>query len=252
MISSTSIGLKSKLLFFFLLSVVSGLIFTVPSKVQADRLQSDSYVIQFGNFNITSGEKSSTSYNVTDTVGQTGSGPYSSTNFFLGSGFQYIYQIGTFAFSISDLSIPLGTLTSGVHSSDTNVLTISTRGAGGFTVYGYETNPLRLTQGGAEIPNTTCDAGTCTYTTAQPWTNQNIAGFGFNANGATAASDFINNTYFRPFANNELAQPMQPIMTSPNIAEDAAVTITYKAGISGTQAAGEYQTSIIYVAVPGY
>ncbi len=243
---------RSGLLFFLLVLGGAGLGFAVPGAVQADRLESDSYVIQFGNFNITSGEKSSASYNVTDTVGQTGSGPYSSTNFFLGSGFQYIYQIGTFSFSISDLSIPLGTLVSGVHSSDTNVLTISTRGAGGFTVYGYETNPLRLTQGGAEIPNTTCDAGTCTYTTAQAWTNQNIAGFGFNANGATAASDFTNSTFFRPFANNELAQPMQPVMTSPNIAEDAAVTVTYKAGISGTQAAGDYQTSIIYVAVPGY
>jgi len=252
MTKHTVLGIKSRLLVIVLFFVIVIFPFYDPKTAQADRLQSDSYVIQFGNFNITSGEKSSASYNVTDTVGQTGSGPYSSTNFFLGSGFQYIYQIGTFAFSISDLSIPLGTLTSGVHSSDTNVLTISTRGAGGFTVYGYETNPLRLTQGGAEIPNTTCDAGTCTYTTAQPWTNQNIAGFGFNANGTTAASDFINTTYFRPFANSELSQPMQPVMTSPNIAENAAVTVTYKAGISGTQAAGEYQTSIIYIAVPGY
>lgn len=219
---------------------------------RADLLESDSYVIQFGNFNITSGEKSSASYNVTDTVGQTTAGPYNSTSFFVGAGFQYIYQIGTFSFSISDLSIPLGTLTPGVHSSDTNVLTISTKGAGGFNVYAYETNPLRLTQGGAEIDNTTCDAGTCTFTTAEPWTNQAIPGFGFNVAGTTAASDFTDATYFRPFADAELSQAMQTVMTSPNIANDETVTVTYKAGIPGDQAAGEYQTSIVYIAVPGF
>jgi hypothetical protein len=45
---------------------------------------------------------------------------------------------------------------------------------------------------------------------------------------------------------------MQPVMSSANIVKDESVTITYKVGIAATQAAGDYETSIIYVAVPGY
>jgi len=223
--------------------------------VSAERLESDSYVIQFGNFNITSGKKTSASYAVTDTVGQTGAGQYGaygSSAYFVGGGFQYIYQIGTFGFTISDLNIPLGQLTPGVHSTRTNTLTISTRGAGGFTVYAYAVSPLRTLDDQAEIPNTTCDDGSCTISNASPWILPTIAGFGFNADGDTAATDFIDATYFRPFANQEDLEPMQVVMTSPNIAKDESVTITYKAGITGSQSAGNYQTDIIYVAVPGY
>jgi len=75
----------------------------LPAKVIAENLHSDSYVITFGNFNIASGEKSSANYNVTDTVGQTSSGPYGSygnSSYFIGSGFQYIYQIDKFNFAI--------------------------------------------------------------------------------------------------------------------------------------------------------
>lgn len=241
--------------FLTLFSLFGISVSTITGQVQAERLESDSFVIQFGNFNMTAGEKSSASYNVTDTVGQTFAGPfgqYGSSDYFLGAGFQYIYQIGTFAFSISDLDIPLGSLTPGVHSTGNNILTISTKGAGGFSVYAYQVNPLRHTSGTPDIPNTTCDSGTCTISTAGVWIDQSIPGFGFNADGTTAQSDFIDTTYFRPFANDEVAEQMQPVMSSPNVANDETVTITYKAGISSLQAAGDYETSIIYVAVPGY
>lgn len=241
--------------YFFI--CLAGLVFGLfhVTQATAERLQSDSYVIQFGNFNVTSGEKSSASYNVTDTVGQTGAGPfgeYGSSGYFVGSGFQYIYQIDTFAFSISDLSIDLGTLTSGVHNTDTNVLTITTRGAGGYTVYAHEQQPLTHSNGSVTIPDTTCDDGLCDQTNADPWTNQAIAGFGFNASGTSVPADFVNSTYFRQFANALAAESMQAVMSSASIANATTATITYKAGISGTQAAGNYQTSIMYTAVPGY
>jgi hypothetical protein len=221
----------------------------------AERLESDSYVIQFGTFNITSGTKTSASYNVTDSVGQTAAGPFGSyggSNYFVGSGFQYIYQIDDFSFTISDLTVALGTLTSGAHNTDTNTLTITTRGGGGYTVYAYEQHPLRHSAGVIEIPDTTCDGAACDETNADPWTNTSIAGFGFNSNGTTAPSDFVDTTYFRQFADNSTAETMQAVMTSANIASSDTTTITYKAGISGTQAAGDYETGIVFIAVPGF
>lgn len=239
------IGLFSSLAFLLLST----------SDTIADRLESDSYVVTFGNFNVTSGEKNSASYNVTDTVGQIASGPYGqygSSTYFVGGGFQYIYQIDTFAFSISDVSVELGELTVGSHSSASNDLTVTTKGAGGYIVYAYEEHPLRHDSGSADISDTACDSGTCTISNAEVWSNTSVAGFGFNMTGDDIPSDFIDSTYFRPFADDESADQMQIVMTSPNIANQRTSTVTYKAGISGTQAAGNYQTNIRFVAVPGY
>lgn len=218
----------------------------------ADRLESQSFVLQFGNLNTGSGTQTSSSYNVTNTTGQTGAGAFSGLSKILGSGFQYIYTIDTFRFAISKLNIDFGQLVIGSHSTDSLVLTLDTKGAGGYIVYAYELHPLRQINGVATIPNTTCDAADCTTSLARPWTTQTVPGFGFNASGNSVSTDFVNSTYFRPFANQAAAQPMQPIMTDTEIASSEQATITYKVGVSETQQTGEYQTGVVFVAVPGY
>lgn len=220
----------------------------------ADRFDSASYTIQFGNFNITSGEKSSASYTVTDTVGQTGAGPYGggAGSYFIGGGFQYIYPLRDFEFSLSSLAIDLGTLLPGAHSSQSHTITISTRGASGYKVYAYADHGLRHTDGVTIIPHTTCDAGSCTTSSAAVWTNQNIAGFGYNMSGQDVPADFVSTSYFRPFADASLAQAMQVVMSSSNLVLDHQSTVTYKAGVVGSQAAGSYNTTVKFVAVPGY
>lgn len=219
---------------------------------QADLLQSNSFILQFGNLNTGSGFQSSSSYNLTNTTGQTGAGAFSGLDKFLGSGFQYIYTIDSFRFAISKLNIDFGQLAIGTHTTDSLTLTLDTKGAGGYVVYAYEINPLKHISGSATIPNTTCDAGDCTTSLARPWTNQSVPGFGFNASGNSVSTDFINSTYFRPFANQATAQPMQPIMQATEIASSEQATITYKVGVDASQQAGEYQTGVVFVAVPGF
>lgn len=235
------------------LAVTAGFLTVRPAL--AERLESDSYVIQFGNFNVTAGEKSSNSFNVTDTVGQTAAGPfgqYGSGNYFIGAGFQYIYQIGTFSFKLSSIAIDLGELSPGSHNSASHTMTISTRGAGGYIVYAYELHPLRHSNGSTTIPDTTCDSNNCTHISAGTWVNQNQPGFGYNMSGHDIPTDFTNSSYFRQFADNSVAEAMQVVMSSPYIARNRESTVTYKAGASGNQAAGNYQTGIVYIAVPGY
>lgn len=216
---------------------------------------SNSYMIQFGNFNVTSGEKESASYNVTDTVGQVGSGPYGQygvSSYFVGGGFQYIYQIAKFSFRISKLGIELGTLTPGIHNTDSHNIAVTAVGASGYNVYAYEAHRLRHSDGTTFIPDTTCNAGTCTHTTAQLWTTLTVPGFGFNVQGNDIPADFVNGNYFRSFADNSLGETMQTVMSSPNIGRNRTAVVTYKAGVSGDQSAGNYSTNVIFVAVPGY
>lgn len=233
------------------------LVFLVVGRtlVKAERLESGSYVIQFGNFNITAGEKSSSSYNVTDTVGQTGTGPYGQygvSGYFVGSGFQYIYQIDQFRFRISKTLISLGTMFPGFHYTDSHTIHVTTRGAGGYKVYVFEEHPLKHESDVYTVPDTTCDAGTCTHIVAGTWIDQDIPGFGFNAFGDDVAADFSSTSQYRSFANAAASQPMQIIMSSTTSGTNRTATITYKAGVSGDQAAGNYSTPVVYVAVPGY
>lgn len=234
---------------------LGGLLMLSTTPVWAERLESNSYVIQFGNFNMTAGQKSSSSYTVTDTVGQTGAGPFGSyggSSYFVGSGFQYIYQIDDFSFQISRVAIDLGVLTPSTHSTASHNLTITTRGAGGYSVYAYELHPLRHSNGTTTIPDTTCNAGTCTQTTAAVWTTLTVPGFGYNMTGNDVPAGFVDSTYYKQFADNSLAEAMQIVMSSSNIASNRTATVTYKAGVTGSQAAGNYQTGVAYIAVPGY
>lgn len=238
-------------LFFILFYFFAG----QKSQVFADNMESDSYKIQFGNFNMASGKRSGDTYILSDTMGGLAVGPYGqygSSDFFIGSGFQYIYQIDYFTFSISKLSIELGELYTGSFKTDSHTINITTNGAGGYGVYAFENHPLRMVAGSDTIIDTTCDANDCDETIATSWTDPAQAGFGFNVSGDDVSSDFVNTNYFRQFADNEASEAMQQIMGSSNVALDRTATVSYKASMPGNQTAGNYQTSIVFVAVPGY
>lgn len=241
-------------LFYSIVCVIS-FIFSFQGEVLAENMESHSYKIQFGNFNMSSGKRAGDSYLLSDTMGGLAVGPYGqygSSDYFIGSGFQYVYQIDYFVFNISKLNIELGELFAGSFKTDSHTLNITTNGASGYSVYAFENHPLKVVSGTETIPDTTCDASDCDETVAAAWTNPSQAGFGFNVSGDDAASDFLNGNYFRQFANNEASENMQEIMGSTNVALDRTATVTYKASMPGSQAAGNYQTSIVFVAVPGY
>ncbi|MFH1601467.1 MAG: hypothetical protein ABIB61_00740 [Candidatus Shapirobacteria bacterium] len=220
-------------------------------RVNAANMDSDSYKIQGGNVNIGGGEKSSDSYNLTDTIGQIAPGDYQSDGYWLRAGFQYIHSIIPFTFTISDLSIAFGSLVPGTPSTDTNTLNVSAGGAGGYQVLAFENHPLRSEQAN-DIVDTTCDTLSCDETDADPWINDSIYGFGFKISGDDIPEDFEDSTFFRQFADQEGAESAQIVMSSDAVTSSSTATVTYKVNISGSQAAGNYENAITYIAVPGY
>lgn len=224
-------------------------LFATVSPTLAETLESTSYKIRFGNFNMTAGSKSSASYSLTDTVGQTAAGLFSSAGYSVKAGFQYLYTLYDFSFAISDLTVDLGTLTPNSFSTDTNTLTVSAPGQG-YSVTTFETN--RLQSGSNFIPDTSCNSGTCTDSAAGVWDSTSAFGFGYNADGDDVAADFTDTTYFRPFPDLSLGDSAATVMTSSSAGQNRSSTITYQANISDTQAAGNYLTQIIYIATPVY
>lgn len=218
----------------------------------ADNMNSSSYKLFFGNFNITSGQKDSTSYTVTDTVGQTAPGQYGLTGSVVKSGFQYLYPFETFSFKIDPLTVDLGTLTIQSFATATQSLEVTAIGAGGYSVYAYEDHPLKqVNAGSAVVPDTLCDT-TCSETTAAVWTNTTKYGFGYNMSVQDIPAAFVNSTYYKQFADKSSGESAQVVMSRSGVGTRRRAVVTYKANISASQAAGEYQTQIVFIAVPGY
>jgi len=229
--------------------------------VQAQHFTSPSYIIDWGNFNVTSGKKNSANYSLTDTVGQMAPGLFSATGYQVRSGFQYIYDTlnNAFSFEISSLDIAFGTLAPSVGVTQTHTITITTPSGHGYTISSFATSGFNNLIG-LTIPPTVCDTSTCSSSTSAPWTQTTVYGFGFNAVGLNSSgvatnvgtSQFFTDTsHFRPFAiNPALSAPS--LMSELSPVKNRQARLTYKVNVSPLQPEGYYQTSIVYQAIPQY
>lgn len=235
----------------FLIVLITLIILIPFPPALAINMNSDAYKLQFTNLNMTSGSKSSENFQILDTLGQFAPGEYASSGFYVKAGFPYIKTIIPFSFSISDLSIDFGTLSPSTFATLTNTLTVSFGAAGGYSVVAHQDHPLKLQTGSTTIPDTTCDTA-CDETTAAVWINTTNYGFGYNMSGHDVPAAFVDNTYFKQFADNSIGESDQIVMSSANVGIGRTATVTYKVNVGATQAAGDYENSIVFIATPTY
>jgi hypothetical protein len=242
-----------KIKIFFFILILSTIYHLRPNISLAQTFDSNNFHIEFGNFNMTGGKKTSTTYTLTDTVGQNAPGQYDSTGYTVKAGFQYIYDNNiAFSFTISNLDLNFGNLVPNVGSTITNTLTISTPTAHGYDVLTLANHPLKTIGGNSTIPDTKCDSTTCSESVSDVWTSSSTYGFGLNGTGDGTSSFFTNSTYFRQFADNSAGETAKIIMSESSPVKDHISTITYKVNISPNQSSGTYQNSINYIAIPKY
>ena len=184
-------------------------------------------------------------------MGQTAPGEYTNSGYKVLAGFQYIHSLIPFTFTISDISIDFGSLVSNSFNEETNNLTISCGSAGGYQVTVLANKQL-TSASGATIPKTTCGATACTINTAQPWTSTDYYGFGHNMSGDDIPDDFEGSTYFRPFPDEESGDSAKIVMNGSNVGRNIQSTVTYRINISGSQAAGNYENFLTFVATPTF
>ncbi len=222
--------------------------------VQALDMDSSRFHIDSANVNSASGDKSSSGYKLSDTIGQTAAGQFSSTGYVVKAGFQYIHSIIPFEFSVSDINIDLGTLVPNTPSTAATVLTVGFGSAGQYQVTAEEIGPLETLSGANSIPDTSCNGGadTCTESLAKLWTSTSAYGFGYNMAGNDIPADFISSSYFRPFPDRTAVESPQVVMSSNNVGQDRQATLTFKSNISSLQPLGSYQTVVNFVATPGF
>lgn len=244
--------LKFKFFIFTFVILNFPFYFLHSATTRAETVSSDSYKIQMGHLNMAGGIPGSATYKMGLTGGQTSPGLYSSTGYHAHMGFWYVKSKIPFAFTISDLSIDFGTLTPKSPSSLTNTLTVSSGGAGGYQVTARENDTLKTLAGTSSIPDTTCDSAGCNETTAAPWTLNTVYGFGYNMSGNDIPATFSGPTYFRPFPSSAALENPAVVMSSALVGKSRTATVTYKVNISGSQAAGDYENYLVFVATPTY
>lgn len=241
--------MKPRTSLYFLLFGFCFLVFA--PLVLALNMSSDSYEIQMGNLNMGAGRKESDGYTLTDTMGQTAPGEYTNTGYKVLAGFQYIHSLIPFSFTISDISIDFGALNLGSFNEKTNTLTVYCGSAGGYQVTVLANKQL-TSAAGPSIPKTTCGDPACTLTTAQLWTSTSYYGFGYNMSGEDIPNDFQGSTYFRPFPDEDSADSAKTVMSSASVGKDRQAIVTYRINISSTQAAGDYEDILNFVATPTF
>jgi hypothetical protein len=255
-------------------------LFVYSKDVFAINMRSDEYRIQFGKVDSGGGKMTDPvddSYTLTSSIGQEAAKEFQSTGYIVKSGFQYIYSRVPFTFYLSTIRVDLGTLLPNTPATGAITLKVSFGGAGQYIVTARADSPLTEIQGTDTISFTGCDGGidTCTITNAKLWTSSSAYGFGYGMTGQDIPTDFINNTYFRPFANRLIAEDAATIMQSSNVTADITPTpavpftpapvltgvprttthqavITMKANISGLQPAGTYATVVRFLATPSF
>ena len=218
----------------------------------AQTMSNDQYTVQMGNLNSISGRASDGSVNLTFTSGQTPNNLFTGPNYKVRAGFQYINSIIPFSFSVSSIFIDFGVISPTSPVTRTNNLTISFGSAHGYQITVSQNRNLRVDSTGWEIPPTTCDAGTCTTTTAAAWTSSLVYGFGYRCDdlsGTDCNTDFSTSTFYKQFVSSPSAVA---VMSSSNVGRNRQGQITYKVNVSGTQPAGLYTNIINYIATPTF
>jgi len=221
----------------------------VISAYAADMVSED-FAIQGGNLNMTSGSKASEGFKLTDTVGQSAAGYFSSNGFLIRAGFQYIYSVIPFQFTLSKNSIDLGTLAPETPGKDSIDMKVLTGGAGGYQVTLAADKKLTSNEG-MTIENTSCDQN-CKKNKANLWVSLQTYGFGYNVGGEDVPGDFLSENYFRPIVIAADGEEPEIVMSGKNYAREHAAKITFKANVSDNQEAGIYQNQLSFVAVPTF
>ncbi len=254
-------------MFKWIVSLIVVFVFLLLSKPAfADFLYSPNYLIEAPNVNMGSDKYTSptSGTKISSTLGQTAAEKFSSAGYLVRAGFQYIFSIAPFSFTISSTSIPFGSLTPGTPVTATTNLTVGFSSANGYQVTAREDASLK-TLSGTAIADTSCDSGTpCTISSANTWSSSSTYGFGYNMGSGSypndIPTDFTSSSKYRPFANLASAENPVNVMfanttTTPSHLYKSSTrqsTMTFKVNVGPTQTAGTYTTVVRFTATPLY
>ncbi len=155
-----------------------------------------------------------------------------------------------FLFSISSTSIFFGEIEPGEPFLRTQSISVSPGSAKGFQVLAQQDHPLTSSDN-AQIPNTSCDSGSCTNILSDSWELPLTYGFGYTCADVTSeacVSSFRSKLYKRFSSLSFNENPSQVLFQSKN--DKSESIIEYKLNVSPTQVKRTYSNTINYYFIP--
>lgn len=163
----------------------------------------------------------------------------------------------------SDTAVPFGALTDNAFKAACHTIEITTN-AGSYSLTGQELTSMKY--GSNIISDTVCGASACDETTAAAWTDADVyPGFGHSCENVTStpcvtAYDWAVSKKYRQFACSGADADCNPssglespvVIMSGSGAGTTQGKIHYKMGITGTEVAGEYNSTIVYITTPTF
>lgn len=127
-------------------------------------------------------------------------------------------------------------------------LSCLTNASGGYVVTAYEGNTMKNINDATTIPDTTCNGGGCSYTTATAWTSASTtkSEFGYTMTNIGSSIPFTAG-YFKAFGiGYAQAQNIMAKASLPSTTESAY--ICYRITAHTGQEAGDYEAKVVYTA----
>ncbi len=218
----------------------------------AQDMSSQNFKIEGGNFNMTSGNKASKNFKLSDVVGQTAANIFASKGYIIQTGFLNTSAGAPFAFSVSPTLVDFGILSPNIPVQKEVRVSISNGNATGYNVKVAQNQPLS-TSVAAEIPDTVCDTNSnpCIKTIASLWKQNASYGLGYKVSGKTVTKDLLADNYYRPFAaTRKNEQPTLFLESHAKKVVDQA-TMTLRLVVGPNQPVGQYRNVITFTAMVG-
>ncbi|MEK7623027.1 MAG: hypothetical protein AAB430_04055 [Patescibacteria group bacterium] len=158
-------------------------------------------------------------------------------------------------------AVPLGTLAIDSFSDGAQNLKVSTNGVGGYAVTAIENDQMGKDGGTATfIPDTSADAS-ATEDVWDDWTSTNNKGFGYSiqnndafdvtftyASASSSCAGGAGAFCSRRYPATADSETVRQLFYSTTVADSEDIDLCYRAVISNTQAAGDYENNITYTA----
>lgn len=222
-----------------------------PNESRAQEMSSETFLINGGNFNMTSGHKGSENFKLADVVGQAAAQIFTSKGFIINAGFLNAAGGEYFGFTVSPKVLDFGNMSPNIPLEKTLTLTVVTGSIPGYSVTVAEDHPLR-TLVEAEIPDTLCNSDSpCAPNQSGVWTGTEKAGFGYRMKGKGVTKDFADATHFRPFPAINQNERAALVMQSKAKRVTDTSNMIVKVLVDQNQPVGQYKNSLKFTALIG-
>jgi len=184
--------------------------------------------------------KSSGSFGLGDSVGQTFQGKSESGSYIVYAGFQYYGNVLlTLSIACSN-AVNIPGVDPGTPQSATDTCTVNTNSTNGYTLYTWQDNDLTRTSPPAE---SIAASGLGSYSAPEPWDAGTDTGLGFSLSGPTVETRWNNGANFSSFVTTPAAANSYGSQLS---GASTNIVVTYQFDAPLDKPSGTYQNQVNY------